>query len=180
VGIRYDFVKVLDFGLVKSVTKEDTQISLATAVGRTPGTPSYMAPEMALGETVDARADIYALGCVAYFLLTGKLVFDADTPFQMVAKHLRNQPVPPSLRGGVDVPVALEDLVLKCLAKNPNDRPASAAEIRKSLAAMRGIPWSDDEAAALWRAQPVAETPVPPPLGSDGIAVVPANRFAEA
>ncbi|MGI8497082.1 MAG: serine/threonine-protein kinase [Gemmatimonadaceae bacterium] len=78
VGLRHDHVKVLDFGLVKPVAESSARHSLATAVGVTPGTPAYMAPEMALGETVDGRADIYALGCVTYFLLTGELVFDSD------------------------------------------------------------------------------------------------------
>ncbi len=79
VGLRYDFVKVLDFGLVKSVAGASDEDSLATAAGLTPGTPAYMAPEMARGDTVDGRADIYALGCVAYYLLTGQLVFEATT-----------------------------------------------------------------------------------------------------
>ena len=79
-GLRHDFVKVLDFGLVKSVAGGPAgEPSLATAAGSTPGTPAYMAPEMALGEAVDGRADLYALGCVAYYLLTGQLVFEAAT-----------------------------------------------------------------------------------------------------
>ena len=150
-GVRHDFVKVLDFGLVKSVVKEETDISLATAVGRTPGTPSYMAPEMVLGEGVDARADIYALGCVAYFLLTGKLVFDAETTFQMIAKHLRNIPVPPSLRGNVEVPQPLENLIMKCLAKNPDDRPPSARAFSESLASLKVREWTQAEAEAWWK-----------------------------
>ena len=177
VGVRHDFVKVLDFGLVKSVAKEDTQISLATAVGRTPGTPSYMAPEMALGEGVDERADIYALGCVAYFLLTAKLVFDAETTFQMIAKHMRNQPVPPSLRAGVEVPQPLEDIVLRCLDKRPNERPSSARELSEALETIRIPRWTEAEAAEWWNAQaePVSrETPSMSP------GVGPANRFAGA
>jgi serine/threonine-protein kinase len=170
VGIRYDFVKVLDFGLVKSVVKDDSQVSLATAVGRTPGTPSYMAPEMALGERVDSRADIYALGCVAYFLITGKLVFDAESTFQMIAKHLRNDPVPPSLRARVDVPQPLEALILSCLAKEPSHRPQSARSLAEALAAIRLREWTQAEAKDWWKTnQPsliVAEAP-----GSDGEAV---------
>lgn len=151
VGVRHDFVKVLDFGLVKSVKADDAGDSLATSVGRTPGTPAYMAPEMAVGEAVDARADIYALGCVAYFLLTGKLVFDAENTFQMVAKHLRNQPVPPSLRAGVEIPQQLEDIVMSCLAKRPDDRPPSAALLSKSLGAVRTIVWTEDQAMEWWK-----------------------------
>jgi serine/threonine-protein kinase len=160
VGVRDDFVKVLDFGLVKSVKHDQTDDSLATAVGRTPGTPAYMAPEMAVGEQTDARADIYALGCVAYFLLTGKLVFDAENTFQMIAKHLRNDPVPPSVRANANVPRPLEDLILACLAKKPDDRPASALELSKKLSSINMVTWSDNEASAWWQRQPV------PPLRS--------------
>jgi serine/threonine-protein kinase len=164
-GVRYDYVKVLDFGLVKSVHTPQTDDSLATAVGRTPGTPAYMAPEMSLGETVDARSDIYALGCVGYYLLSGHLVFDATSAFQMVAKHLRNEPVPPSLRGGVDIPPALERVILKCLAKKPEDRFASVMELSRALDEVRLRPWTDEEALASWRSRqsaPVApSTPAP-------------------
>ena len=150
VGVRQDFVKVLDFGLVKSVKKQDEGDSLATSVGRTPGTPAYMAPEMAVGENIDARADIYALGCVAYFLLTGKLVFEAETALQLIAKHLRNEPVPPSVRAGVDVPRQLEDLILACLATKPDDRPQSAAAVAATLASIRTSGWSDAQAESWW------------------------------
>ena len=128
-GLKKDFVKVLDFGLVKAVDGDKSEgHSLETAAGLTPGTPSYMAPEMVMGETVDGQADIYALGCVAYWLLTGKRVFEADTPLQIVAKHIRNEPVPPSQRvTGLAIPPALENLVLQCLAKRPEDRPTATA-----------------------------------------------------
>ena len=153
-GVRYDFVKVLDFGLVKSVHQMETEDSLATAVGRTPGTPAYMAPEMSLGETVDARSDIYALGCVGYYLLTGQLVFDATGAFQMVAKHLRNDPVPPSLRGRVDIPTAIEAVILKCLSKRPEDRYQSVMALSNALAnaleATKLKPWTEEEALANW------------------------------
>ena len=173
VGVRHDFVKVLDFGLVKSVHQPATEDSLATAVGRTPGTPAYMAPEMSLGETVDARSDIYALGCVGYFLLTGHLVFDATSAFQMVAKHLRNDPVPPSLRARVDIPHAVEAVILKCLAKNPADRYATVIDLSNALDATRLRPWTDEEALASWRSfQPPAVVP-PSPAASDRAALAP-------
>ena len=179
-GVRHDFVKVLDFGLVKSVAKDDTQISLATAVGRTPGTPSYMAPEMALGEAVDSRADIYALGCVAYFLLSGKLVFDAESTFQMIARHLRNEPVPPSLRSGVEIPAALEALVLKCLAKDPGERPQGAKELSESLASIRLPEWKQSEAAEWWAAHQPATPPGSAPRASNPSAVFPEGILAVA
>ncbi len=157
VGVRSDFVKVLDFGLVKSIKTEETGESLATAVGRTPGTPAYMAPEMAVGEQTDARADIYALGCVGYFLLTGKLVFEAENTFQMIAKHLRNHPVPPSVRAGIDVPRGLEEIILSCLAKNPDERPSSALDMLDSLSNLRIPSWPEKQAADWWttRQQPL-------------------------
>ena len=152
VGIRDDFVKVLDFGLVKTVASSGVpDHSLATELGRTPGTPAYMAPEMALGEVVDGRADIYALGCVAYYLLSGKLVFDAENTFQMLAKHLRNDPVPPSLKGGVDIPQELERIVLTCLAKKPESRPQTAGELSRSLGAIRLSEWTDAQASDWWK-----------------------------
>ncbi len=135
----------------------------AGAVGRTPDTPAYTAPEMAVGEETDARADIYALGCVGYFLLTGKLVFEAENTFQMIAKHLRNHPVPPSVREGIDVPRGLEDLILACLAKSPDDRPSSALTLLDSLSKLRIPSWTEKQASDWWErrhAVPAADSPV--------------------
>ena len=160
-GLKYDFVKVLDFGLVKSVSGESSEQSLATAAGLTPGTPAYMAPEMALGEPFDGRADIYAIGCVAYYLLTGQLVFEAANGLQMIAKHMREVPVPPSKRTELPVPAELDRLVLACLAKKPEDRPASAAELSLALGSVAGEPWGESEAEEWWGThaprKPVAE-----------------------
>ena len=150
VGLRYDFVKVLDFGLVKSVVGASDEDSLATAAGLTPGTPAYMAPETTRGDTVDGQADIYALGCVAYYLLTGQLVFDADNAYQMIAKHLSARPVPPSQRANVRVPAELERLVLACLSKEPAERP-SAAALHRSLAAVDVEQWTEEDAKEWWR-----------------------------
>jgi eukaryotic-like serine/threonine-protein kinase len=149
VGLRHDFVKVLDFGLVKSVAgaSEDT---LATAAGLTPGTPAYMAPEMTRGDPVSGQADIYAVGCVAYHLLTGRLVFEGDNAYQVIARHLSAEPVPPSVRGNVALPPGLDQLVLSCLAKNPADRPDAAA-LARALAAVPVEPWTEADAAEWWR-----------------------------
>jgi eukaryotic-like serine/threonine-protein kinase len=149
-GLQHDFVKVLDFGLVKQVADGGAEHSQGTATGLTPGTPAYMAPEMSLGETVDGRADLYALGCVAYYLLTGKVVFEAETSLQMVAKHLQVTPIPPSRRAEIEVPPALELLVLACLAKAPADRPASAGELDRLLAEVAIEPWGEEEARRWW------------------------------
>jgi serine/threonine-protein kinase len=151
VGLRHDFVKVLDFGLVKSVVGATGEDSMATAAGLTPGTPSYMAPEMALGETVDGRADLYALGCVAYYLLTGKLVFDAGNGFQMIAKHINEPPLPPSERTELEIAPSLDQAVLACLAKRPEERPQNATELDRMLAEIEIEPWSEAEATRWWR-----------------------------
>ncbi len=111
-----------------------------------------MAPEMALGDPVDARTDLYALGCVAYYLLTGSLVFEAENAFQMLAKRLRDEPVPPSKRSPLSVPAELDDLVLRCLAKDPKDRPASAAALGRSLGAITVASWGEEEASEWWKA----------------------------
>jgi len=144
-------VKVLDFGLVKSVLPAAGQDSLATASGLTPGTPAYMAPELALGEKSDARTDLYALGCVAYYLLTGQLVFEAANGLQMITKHIQEAPVPPSQRTELEVSPELDRVVLACLAKRPDDRPSSGAELDRMLADIEVEPWSEEEATRWWR-----------------------------
>ena len=132
-GLREDFAKVLDFGLVRSIAGPSEE-SLTAAAGTTPGTPAYMAPEMANNDKVDGRADLYSLGCVAYYLLTGRLVFEAETPLQTVLKHLQQPPEPPSRRTDRPIPAELERLVLACLEKRPEDRPPSAAALATALA----------------------------------------------
>ena len=149
-GLRYDFVKVLDFGLVKPAAGRVGEHSLATAAGLTPGTPAYMSPEMAMGEAVDGRADIYALGCVAYYLLTARLVFEGETSLQIIVKHLQTDPLPPSQRVNVQIPPPLEQLVMTCLAKKPEDRPSDAGAVGKSLAAIVADPWTQDDAKRWW------------------------------
>ena len=152
-GLRHDFVKVLDFGLVKAVdTKERSPAGTAeTAEGITPGTPDYMAPEMTLGNPVDGRADIYAVGCVGYFMLTGEPVFQAANVYHMIARHLNDPPVPPSEIAKQPVPRVLEDLILSCLRKSPDQRPQSAADLARGLRAVPVEPWGEDQAEAWWR-----------------------------
>jgi len=149
-ALRQDFVKVLDFGLVKSVTDTTPEASMATAEGLTPGTPAYLPPEAALGQKVDGRADLYALGCVAYYLLTGHLVFESANAMQMIAAHLRDQPVPPSQRTELAVPPELDRLILACLAKDPGERPQSAAELSRALGEIPVEPWSEEDALRWW------------------------------
>jgi serine/threonine-protein kinase len=148
VGLEHDFVKVLDFGLVKSMAGGSD--SVVSAAGLTPGTPTYMAPETAQGGIVDPRADLYSLGCVAYYLLTGRVVFEGETAIQVILKHLEQRPVPPSRWLDVPLPAALEQTVMACLAKRPGDRPRSAAEVARRLEAADAEPWSQEEAADWW------------------------------
>jgi eukaryotic-like serine/threonine-protein kinase len=150
-GLRHDFVKVLDFGLVKTAGANGEH-SLATGTDTTPGTPAYMAPEMVLAEQVDGRADLYALGCVAYYLLAGEVVFPAATALQSVARHVSDPPVPPSQRSGIDVPPELERLILALLAKRPQDRPGSATELAAALRALDVPPWTEAHAIVWWKA----------------------------
>ena len=151
-GRSTDFVKVLDFGLVKmreAGASDDLTMTAERGVG---GTPAYMAPEQAGGdEHVDGRADIYALGCVAYWLVTGQMVFQARTALKMIADHLGTPPVPPSERTELDVPKALDDVILACLEKDPNRRPQSADELSQRLAACEGLsPWTPQRAQEWW------------------------------
>jgi eukaryotic-like serine/threonine-protein kinase len=146
-GLEYDFIKVLDFGLVKfKKDKRDVRIT-HTADGQTTGTPAYMAPEIAMGEReVDRRADVYALGCVTYYLLTGQLVFEADTSMKMLMQHVQAKPTPPSSRTELKIPPEIDELVLSCLEKDPNRRPQNA-EVLYDLAC-RGTCVMWDQAAA--------------------------------
>jgi tRNA A-37 threonylcarbamoyl transferase component Bud32 len=160
VGLRHDFVKVLDFGLVKQVSSVSVESSMATIPGQMAlGTPAYMAPEMALGEAVDGRADIYALGCVTYYLLTGQLVFESEKVFQMIAKHLQTAPVPPSQRTDQAISVELERLILKCLAKDAKDRPQTAALLVEALDQIPADAWGEEQAKRWWAAARSAQQP---------------------
>ncbi len=153
-GLQHDFVKVLDFGLVKSMGATGPDHLLATDAATMAGTPAYMAPEMAVGGTIDGRTDIYALGCVAYYLLTGRLVFETDNLFQMMAMRLRDDPVAPSQRTMASIPAALDRLVLACLARKPDDRPRSAAAVGHALATIEAMPWGEEQARQWWESHP--------------------------
>jgi serine/threonine protein kinase len=150
-GLEYDFIKVLDFGLVKYRNGEASQ-TMMTGDHPTTGTPAYMAPEIILGGTdVDRRADVYALGCVAYFLLTGQLVFEADTSIKMLLQHVQTQPMPPSARTELPIPRELDDLVLSCLEKNPDKRPQDADNLYRLAYGCKSCDrWSSDTARVWW------------------------------
>jgi len=129
-GGEVDFVKVLDFGLVMDRRPTEEELQRPGLIG----TPAVMAPEMVrFNAPVDRRADIYALGCVAYWLLTRERVFEAENRADMLVMHAHQRPVPPSKRAGISVPPRLEELILSCLEKNPNKRPQTARELGDKL-----------------------------------------------
>jgi serine/threonine protein kinase len=162
-GGDHDFIKVLDFGIVKATNTSE----LETGVGDSSallvhGTPAFIAPEQALGSaTVDGRADIYATGCVAYWLLTGHLVFTAETPMGILMHHAHSDPVAPSRRTELAIPAALDDVVMACLAKDPAHRPQTAAELSRRLGSIAAGPgWSEERAREWWTThRPASTTP---------------------
>ncbi len=165
-GHYFDFVKVLDFGLVKGDGSGAQEAGL-TAPEMISGTPTYLAPETALGDPVDHRVDIYALGCVAYWMLAGRVVFEGDSTLQIVARHVQTPPDPPSRYSPSPIPHALEDTVLACLAKSPADRPSSAPELAERLARCKlGSVWTREDARGWWesRLEPVQPVTLAEPI----------------
>ena len=150
-GLHYDFVKVLDFGLARDRRPDAVQATLQTSAHIT-GTPAYMAPEVIMGAAdVDPRADIYALGCVTYFLLTGELVFEAETPMKTLLRHVQDTPVPPSQRAETHVPPAFDELIMQCLDKDPTRRPHDAQAVLRIVRTCRvGTAWDGDLARSWW------------------------------
>lgn len=155
-GVTIDFVKVLDFGLVKSTAPVADLTDLSDDQGRLTrpntvfGTPECMSPEQVTATEIDGRADIYSLGCVAYWLLTGRTVFQAPTPMAMLMAHVNTPPPPPSVH--VAVPAALEKIVMRCLEKAPERRPASAKALDDLLEQCTpevGL-WTQEQARAWW------------------------------
>lgn len=148
-GGVFDFVKVLDFGLVLDLNKPDLLTRRAFV-----GTPLYASPEAYRSpERVDARADLYALGAVGYFLLTGREVFRGERVIDVLEQHSEAKPERFSALGVHDVPPALEQLIRGCLAKDPSQRPASASVLRAELLRLQvALPWCEED-ARLWWAQ---------------------------
>jgi serine/threonine protein kinase len=156
-GGLYDVVKVLDFGLVKDVAADDSGV---TATSHVIGTPQYISPEAVQSAAlVDARSDVYAVGGVAYALLTGAPVFAGKSGVEVIGHHLHSDPVRPSERLGRPVDAYLEEVVLACLAKHPAERPADAGVLLRRLEAWPGEAWTQDRAREWWlsRGAPIVE-----------------------
>jgi len=143
-----DFAKVVDFGLVKEIAR-DTNASAQVVLG----TPAYVAPEAVTDPaSIGPAVDLYALGAVGYFLLTGRRVFEGKTAVDICIQHVTAAPRPPSEVAPGRVPPELEALILRCLAKRPADRFASASDLAEALAAIpRAADWSRDDARRWWR-----------------------------
>jgi serine/threonine-protein kinase len=151
-GLEVDYVKVLDFGLVKNDPQLAPMQARLTAVDAISGTPAFMAPEMiGDGDTVGPAADVYALGCVGYWLLTGKFVFQAPNATAMLLRHLQQQPEPPSGAAPVPIPAELDALILECLAKEPAARPANASVLGRRIRELAlSSAWTEEMAQAWW------------------------------
>ena len=154
-GGEFDFLKVLDFGLVKKPAGKESQ-AFVTSPATVLGTPAYLAPESMSGSKfVDGRADLYALAAVAFWLLTGRLLFETDRPMEMVKLHLTAPPPRASAHSRFTIPGALDSLLLDCLQKKPEERPSSADVVRRRL---EDIPltarWNRESAQAWWKERP--------------------------
>ena len=159
VGIEADFLKVLDFGLVKGVSDGPTNL---TKVDQVVGTPDCMSPEQVSGLVLDGRSDLYSLGCVGYFLLTGTTVFPEESAVKIIMNHVAREPERPSKRLGRTLDSALEELILACLRKSPDERPATARALHDQLVCLPH--WSRKEAQLWWdenRSSLPSESPQP-------------------
>jgi DNA-binding NtrC family response regulator len=152
-GPEYDFLKVLDFGVVSRQGREP--VAPITMAGMVLGTPAFLAPELASGQgPFDGRADIYGLGCVAYWLLTGRPPFEAGDALTLLKHHSDTPPSPPSALASDAIPADLDALVLECLSKDPSLRPASADVLCERLDAVTiAEPWDQRRARQWWERQ---------------------------
>jgi serine/threonine-protein kinase len=158
-GGLHDFPKVVDFGLVKDLEPGgEAALTHAAAIA---GTPLYIAPEAITSpESVSAQSDLYSLGAVGYFALTGKHVFDGRTLVEVCSHHLHSRPEPPSSRLGGPVPPDLEALLLGCLEKDPARRPEGARDLRRRLEACAAFGgWTEEQARAWWERNGASAAP---------------------
>lgn len=149
-GSHFDYVKVLDFGLARpSDVMGDVGL---TAEATVLGTPAFMAPEQIVGTpAMGPKSDLYAVGCLAYWLVTGACVFEADRPVKVLAHHVNTRPLPPSQRSELNIPASLDRIVLACLEKDPERRPASADALAELLRSVQPLPpWTPAQARQWW------------------------------
>jgi serine/threonine-protein kinase len=158
-GGEYDVVKILDFGLVKLAPGEGADLTADHTVS---GTPMFMSPEQATGRRdLDGRSDLYALGAILYYMLTGRAPFEGDSAMAVMIAHVRDPVVPPS-RHRPGIPADLEEVILHCLAKSSEARFPDARSLARVLASCAPAgEWNADRAAAWWYQQ--AEKAAPPP-----------------
>jgi transcriptional regulator with GAF, ATPase, and Fis domain len=151
-GTEYDYVKILDFGVVKEQSGHDA--TMLSNQGIVQGTPAFMPPEIVLGDKpIDGRADLYSLACTACWALTGHTLFEATTPAQMLLHHVQTPPVPPSERSELPVPEQLDAILMMCLEKDPAKRPSSALQLDSALARVRcEAAWTSERAQSWWDA----------------------------
>lgn len=172
-GQVFDVVKLLDFGLVRPAS--EVGMHLMNARRQLQGSPRYMCPEQAKGLTPDCRGDLYSLGCVAYFLLTGRPPFDEPNPVLVVVAH-GTQPVPTFTELGFDVPQDLSNVILKCLKKDPADRFTGPRELELALSQCRCAGgWTDNDAEDWWRRHEVATPTAVAESMQDGLDTDPAG-----
>jgi serine/threonine protein kinase len=150
-GRSADFIKVLDFGLVTLRQDLRSDKDVRTGEFQVGGTPSCMAPEQAQSGHLDGRTDLYSLGCVGYWLVTGCNVFEGASPLQTMVHHVETPPIPPSRRTELSIPEAFEDVLLRCLAKDPDHRPQSADVLDRLLEDAQTEPrWTEQRAQQWW------------------------------
>jgi len=149
-GGLHDFVKVLDFGLAKRLEGGEDDVQL-TQVGSVFGTPLFMAPETAAEDNPDHHADQYSVGCVAYWMLAGRAPFAGTSSLDVIAKHLRVDPTPPSSVSELSISQAFDSIILKCLEKSPRDRFGSMDELAEAIDGLAfDPPWSGKQAREWW------------------------------
>jgi serine/threonine-protein kinase len=172
-----DFVKVLDFGLVRQI--ENGKALTETGSYMLAGTPLYMAPEAIVSPNeIDARADLYSLGALAYHLLTGSPPFTAGSVVEVCSHHLHTEPESLSERLGRPIPEALERVVLACLAKDPDARPQSASELASVLRTMlANLPWAPADALSFWQGEARMPSPSPKKTSARTIRLDMAERM---
>ena len=149
-GGLYDVIKVVDFGLVKELASDDGHLTRADVIV---GTPFFMAPEtISSPATAGPKSDLYALGAVGYFLLTGRHVFEGESAVEICAAHLHDTPERPSEKSGLPIPADLEEIIMQCLAKDPAERPESAGALQALLAACAAAgTWTQQDARSWWQ-----------------------------